>query len=49
MKTYSALNELLVSEFGLSRWPLAYWSAELLFSVRARREWVEPDRKPLPF
>jgi len=49
MKTFSALNELLVSEFGGSRWLLAYWSAELLFSVRARKAWVEPDRKPLPF
>ena len=49
MKTYSALNGLLTSEFGRSEWPLAYWSAELLFSVRARRAWVEPDRQPLPF
>jgi hypothetical protein len=49
MKTYSALNELLVSDLGRSDWPLAYWSAELLFSVLARKGWVEPDRKPLPF
>lgn len=45
----AALNELLASELGRSEWPLAYWSTELLFSVRARREWVEPDRKALPF
>jgi hypothetical protein len=49
MKTYSALNELLASQFGRSDWPLVYWCAELLFSVRARKTWVEPDRKPLPF
>ena len=49
MKTYSALNELLASELGRKEWLLAHWSAELLFSVRARRVWVEPDRKPLPF
>jgi len=49
MKTYSALNELLASEFGRSEWPLAYWSAKLLFSVRARSVWVDPDRNPLPF
>jgi hypothetical protein len=46
---HAALNELLGSEFGRSQWLLAYWSAESLFSVRARREWVEPDRKALPF
>jgi hypothetical protein len=26
-----------------------YWSDEVLFSLRARREWVPPDRAPLPF
>ena len=49
MKRYAALNELLASEFGRSDWLLEYWSAELLFSTLARREWVEPDRKRLPF
>jgi hypothetical protein len=49
VKRYSALNELLASELGRSGWPLAYWTAELLFSIRARKAWVEPDRKPLPF
>jgi hypothetical protein len=27
---------------------LAYYSKDLLMSVRARREWVHPDRQPLP-
>ncbi|MEN9644999.1 MAG: hypothetical protein RL238_1668 [Actinomycetota bacterium] len=29
--------------------PLAYWSREQLFSVPARRGWVEPDLQPLPW
>ena len=28
--------------------PLDYYSHEILFSDRARTEWVEPDLKPLP-
>ena len=31
-----------------SNLPLEYYSRELLFSVRARREWVEPNLQPLP-
>jgi hypothetical protein len=46
---HAALAELLASSFGHSEWLLAYWSRELLFSVRARRSWVEPDLQPLPF
>jgi hypothetical protein len=26
-----------------------YWTRERLFSVEARRNWVEPDLAPLPF
>jgi hypothetical protein len=44
-----ALNTLLTTEFGRSDWPLRYWSKSLLFSVGARRSWVEPDLEPLPF
>jgi len=44
-----ALNELLANDCGRSGWLLAYWSKPLLFSVAARRAWVEPDLKPLPF
>jgi hypothetical protein len=46
---HEALNELLASEYGRSDWLLAYWSKPLLFSVAARRTWVEPDLRPLPF
>jgi hypothetical protein len=28
---------------------LAYWSRPLLFSAEARRTWVDPDLRPLPF
>jgi hypothetical protein len=28
--------------------PLQYYSRETLFSDRARKEWVEPDSKPIP-
>ena len=44
-----ALCELLASPFGRSDWLLAYYSRERLFSVEARRGWVEPDLSPLPF
>jgi hypothetical protein len=37
------------SPFGKSDWPLAYWTKARLFSVEARRSWVEPDVAPLPF
>lgn len=40
---------LMASPLGQSRWLLAYWSEELLMSVRARRAWVEPDLAPLPY
>ena len=46
---HEALNELLAAEYGRSAWLLTYWSKPLLFSVAARRAWVQPDLKPLPF
>lgn len=45
----AALSRLLASEYGRSDWLLAYWSRPRLFSVEARRRWVEPDLQPLPF
>jgi hypothetical protein len=44
-----SLKELLASDYGRSDWLLAYWSKPLLFSVEARRTWVEPNLRPLPF
>lgn len=43
------LAALMALEFGRSGWPLAYWRKETLFSVEARRTWVEPDVQALPF
>jgi hypothetical protein len=44
-----SLNALLTTEYGRSDWLLRYWSRSVLFSVKARRSWVEPDLQPLPF
>ena len=38
-----AVNALLESEIGDRSWPLCFFSRERLFSVEARRGWVEPD------
>ncbi len=43
------LAQLLAGPLGGSSWILEHWSRERLFSVQARREWVEPDLLPLPF
>jgi hypothetical protein len=42
-----SLQELLASALAESRWPLTFYSSERLFSVAARRDWVEPDLKAL--
>ena len=42
------VNELLMTPMGRRDWPLRFWSKELLFSVEARRKWVEPDLAPMP-
>ncbi|OYU35143.1 hypothetical protein [Novosphingobium sp. PASSN1] len=38
-----AVNTLLKSEIGDRSWPLCFYSKDRLFSVEARRGWVEPD------
>ncbi|WP_423604191.1 hypothetical protein [Sphingomonas sp. MS122] len=42
------VNALLASEVGGRDWPLRFYSRERLFSVQARRGFVEPDLAPLP-
>ncbi|QCB56392.1 hypothetical protein E5675_19450 [Sphingopyxis sp. PAMC25046] len=42
------VNALLLSDVGRRDWPLRFYSRELLFSVPARRAFVEPDLVPLP-
>lgn len=46
---HSVLRELLDSPYGRSDWLLQYFSKDLLFSSAARRSWVDPDLRPLPF
>jgi hypothetical protein len=42
-------NALLCSRLGQPDWLLEYWTRERLFSVEARRAWLEPDIQALPF
>ncbi|PVM91228.1 hypothetical protein DDF62_07610 [Caulobacter radicis] len=42
-----AAGRLLATPLGDKAWPLAFWSRERLFSVAARRGWMEPDLAPL--
>ncbi len=44
---HEALNEFLAAKYGRSDWLLAHWSKSVLFSIAARRAWVDPDLKPL--
>lgn len=46
---FAACNALLATDLGRRDWLLAFWSRERLFSVEARRAWVEPDLASLPF
>ena len=46
---FVACNDLMAGPLGRTDWPLGYWSRERLFSVAARRRWVEPDLQALPF
>jgi hypothetical protein len=43
-----SLAVLLVSPMARKEWPLMFYSSQLLFGAQARREWVEPDLRPLP-
>jgi len=44
---HELVDVLMDTHLGDSGWILAYWSRERLFSVEARRMWVEPDLQPL--
>jgi hypothetical protein len=46
---WTVANALMATPLGRSDWMLAYWRRERLFSAEARRTWVEPDVKPLPW
>jgi hypothetical protein len=45
---HELVNELLLSPMGRRDWPLRFYSPERLFSVEARRHFVEPDISVLP-
>ncbi len=45
----SSCNRLITGDYGRSDFTLRYYSEKLLFSVKARREWVEPDLGELIF
>ncbi len=45
---HDLVNELLLSPMGKRDWPLRFYSPALLFSVEARRRFVEPDIAALP-
>ena len=46
---YAIVNALMASGMANPNWLLEYWSQPRLMSVEARRQWVEPDLKALPF
>jgi hypothetical protein len=45
---HELVNALLRSPMGRRDWPSRFYSPERLFSVEARRTFVEPDLSPLP-
>jgi len=45
---HDLVNELLLSPMGRRDWPLRFYSAERLFSVDARRGFIQPDLAILP-
>jgi hypothetical protein len=46
---FQIANALMATNLGNPNWLLEYWTRDRLMSVDARRAWLEPDRKPLPF
>ncbi len=46
---FATCNALMRSSLGEPDWLLEYWTRPRLFSVEARRIWVEPDLRELPF
>ncbi|GAA3886965.1 hypothetical protein GCM10022276_02620 [Sphingomonas limnosediminicola] len=45
---HELVNDLLLSPMGRRDWPLRFYSRERLFSVDARRHFIEPDLAALP-
>ena len=49
MPVFHIANAIAASNLADPNWLLEYWSQPRLMSVQARRAWLEPDLKPLPF
>jgi hypothetical protein len=49
MPLHEILTRLLAGPYGKPDWLLEYWQKETLFNKKARREWIAPDLKDLPF
>ena len=49
MPLHEAHAALMAGPCGDKDWLFTYWSRDLLMSVQARKAWVEPDVKALPF
>jgi len=49
LQLFEICNRLLASPVAAREFPFRYYSKPLLFSVAARRHWVEPDLAPLDF
>jgi hypothetical protein len=45
---YRVVNQLMLSPMGRRDWPLRFYSPGRLFSVEARRKFMEPDLRALP-
>lgn len=45
---HAIVDDLMASPLGSPGWLLDYWSKARLFSVAARRGWVEPDLQAFP-
>jgi hypothetical protein len=46
---HAVCNALTASALGRPDWMLVHWTTSRLFSVAARRNWVDPDLVPLPY
>jgi hypothetical protein len=46
---HESVDALMASPLGQKDWLLGHWSRGRLFSVEARRGWVEPDVQALPW
>ena len=45
---HELVNELLLTPMGRREWPLRFYSRTRLFSVEARKDFIEPDIGALP-